>query len=257
MVFEVEAFKVFLLVLVRFSGLIVVAPILGSQNFPPRAKVGLAFFAALVITPTLPALDTPLPDDVVSFGLLAVGEVLIGLMIGFVMTLIFSAIQVGGQVIDMLSGFALMNVFNPAMGSQVPIFGFFLFVIAVLYLLVLNLHRVMIQALAHTFEAIPLGGFVAQPTLLREVSTWGAAMFYDGLLIAAPIAAALLLTYISLGLIGRLVPQIQLFVVGFPITIALGLTLVAISISLYLHLLDGMFERMFQDVGTAIRGLTA
>ena len=110
MVFEVETFKIFLLVLVRFSGLIVVAPILGSQNFPPRVKIGLAAFAAMVITPTIPALETPLPDDIVSFAILAVGEVLIGLVIGFVMTLIFSAIQVGGQVIDMLSGFALMNV---------------------------------------------------------------------------------------------------------------------------------------------------
>ncbi|MDZ4858244.1 MAG: flagellar biosynthetic protein FliR [Candidatus Hydrogenedentes bacterium] len=253
--FEVEVFKVFILVLVRFTGLIVTAPVLGSNNFPMTAKIGLSGLAALLITPTVPALAAPLPDDALSMGVLVIGELLIGISIGFVMTLTFAAIQIGGQVLDMQTGFGLMNIFNPALETQVPIFGFFLFLIAVLYLLAIDGHHLMIRALASTFEQIPLGGFAARPELLGEVSTWGRAMFIDGFLIAAPVAGALMLAYVTMGLLGRLIPQIHLFVIGFPLTIALGLTVVALSLTIYLQLLDGMFTRMFRDVDTLIRGM--
>ncbi len=253
--FEIEVFKVFLLVLVRFTGLVVSAPVLGSNNIPIVAKIGLSGLTALLITPTIPALDSPLPDDMIGFAALGAGELMIGLMIGFVMTIAFAAIQVGGQVLDMQTGFGLMNIFNPALETQVPIFGFFLFLIAALYLLATDGHMTMIRALVSTYGQIPLGGFVAKPELLFEVSTWGRVMFIDGFLIAAPVAGALMLAYMTMGLLGRLIPQIHLFVIGFPITIAMGLLVVALSLSVYIHLLDGMFYRMFRDVGTMIRGL--
>jgi flagellar biosynthetic protein FliR len=256
MVFEVEVFKVFLLVLVRWGGLIASAPVLSSRNFPITAKIGLAALSALLVTPTVAALDQPLPDEPLAFALVAMGETLIGLMMGFVMTLVFGAVQVAGQIVDMLSGFALMNVFNPALETQVPIFGFFLYLIAALYLLVINGHHLMLVAMVSTFDKIPLGGFAMHPELLGEISVWGRAMFYDGLLIAAPAAGALLLAYVTMGLLGRVVPQIHLFVVGFPVTIALGLLTVAFTLTAYLHRLDAMFFRMFKNVETTIQGMT-
>ena len=255
MVFEVEVFKVFLLVMVRFSGLIMTAPVIGSRNFPVMAKIGLAGLTAIVMTPVLPRLVAPIPDDAVGFALYGMSELLIGIVMGFVMTLTFAAIQVAGQLVDMLSGFSLINVFNPALETQVPVFGFFLFLLAALYLLALDAHHLMLRALARSFEVIPLGGFHAHPSLLREVSTWGSAMFYDGFMIAAPVAGALLLAYVTMGLLSRLIPQIHLFVVGFPVTIAMALLLVAISLTAYFNLLEGMFERMFDNVGTVMRGM--
>lgn len=257
MVYELEVLKLFVLVMVRFSGLMISAPVLGSANFPMVAKIGLSGLAAVLVTPmVLPATPLPLPDDFLSFALLGAGELLIGLAIGFVMTIAFAAIQVAGQVIDMLSGFALVNVFNPALETQVPVFGFFLFVIAVLYLLAMNGHHLMIRALVSTFDKIPVGGFVMRPALLAEVNRWGSAMFIDGLMIAAPVAAALLMAYVTMGLLGRMVPQIHLFVVGFPLTIALSLLMVALFLDIYLHYLDGVFGQMFRNVNTLIRGMT-
>lgn len=256
LVFEVEVFKLFVLVLVRIGGLIVAAPILGSRNFPTMGKVGLAAMTAMIITPTLPALDQPLPTEALPYGVMALGEALIGLMMGFVMTILFGAVQVAGQIVDMLSGFSLMNVFNPAFETQVPIFGFFFYIMAVMYLLVLDGHHLMLTGLTSTFDTIPLGGFVVRPAILREVAVWGRDMFYDGLLIAAPAAGALMLAYVSMGLLGRVVPQIHLFVVGFPVTIAMGLLTVAFALSSYTSLLEGMFERMFRNVGTLIQGMT-
>ena len=252
---EVEIFKLFLLVLIRFSGLMVSAPVLGSGNVPIIAKVGFAFFGALLVTPTLPMLEVGLPEENLAFSLLAIGEFLIGLMIGFVVGMVFAAVQVGGQVMDMQTGFGMMNVFNPALETQSSIFGFFLFILAVLYMLVTNLHHLMIWGFVHTFETIPLGGFVAHPGLLWEVARWGQAMFIDGLIISAPVVAAMMMAYVTMGLIGRVIPQIQLFVVGFPITIGTGLLITAISISIYLQVLEGVFERTFIRVDTLIRGM--
>lgn len=255
MIAEVEIVKVFLLVGIRFSGLILTAPILGSANFPVIGKIGLIGMFAFLMTPTLPVLDTPLPDNALEFGIMGASELAIGLVMGLVMTLTFSAIQIAGQLMDMQSGFGLMNVFNPAFETQFPIFGFFYFILAVLFLLITNGHHLMIKALASTFETIPLGGLEADVDLIGHMSTWGTMMFYDGLMIAAPVIAAMLLAYVTMGLMGRVVPQIHLFVVGFPITIATALLIVALTIDYYLAYLDGMFVGMFRNVDTLINGL--
>ncbi len=255
MIIEVEILKVFLLVAARFSGLMVAAPLLGSGNFPVMGKIGLVGLSAMLVTPGVPALEAALPSDPLALALMATGEVLIGLAIGLVMTLVFAAIQVAGQIMDMQSGFGMMNVFNPALETQFPIFGFFYFIMAILYLLILDGHHLMIRALTSTFETIPLGGLSPDENVLWAVVNWGTGMFYDAVLISAPIVAAMMLAYITMGLMGRVVPQIHMFVVGFPLTIATGLLVVAFSIDLYLRLLNGMFADMFRNVETLIRGL--
>ena len=252
---EVEIYKLFLLVLVRFSGLMVTAPVLGSNSIPMRVRVGLAALTAMVVTPALPQLSFEIPDGPLGFGVLAIGEFLIGLIIGFVVSLVFSAIQVGGQIMDMQSGFALMNVFNPAVETQFPIFGFFLFILAVLVLLVTGGHRLMLWALYQTYAHVEIGGFVARPELLWEVSRWGRDMFIDGVMIAAPVGTAMLMAYLVMGLIGRVVPQIHLFVVGFPVTIGMALMLTALTLGAFLAVLDGMFYRAFEKVETLVYGL--
>lgn len=252
---EVEIFKLFLLVFARFTGLMVSAPIIGSANFPNTAKIGLSALAAMLVTPVLPALAEPLPDAGLAFALMGASDFLIGLLIGFALTLVFAAIQVGGQIMDMQTGFGMMNVFNPALETQFPIFGFFLFILAVMYMLMAGGHRLMIWALAKTFDHVPPGGLRADADLFWQMAALGRVMFVDGLMIAAPVATAMLLAYLTMGLLGRVVPQIQLFVVGFPVTIATGLFVVAFSIGVYTDLIDDMFHRAFRDVDLLIRAL--
>lgn len=255
MIAEVEIVKVFLLVALRFSGLIISAPILGSGNFPAVAKVGLIGSMAILLTPSIGVLDVPLPSDALEFALMGVSELLIGLVIGLVMTIAFAAIQVGGQLMDMQSGFGAMNVFNPAFETQFPIYGFFYFILATLFLLITNGHHLMIWALVETFNTIPLGGLSPDVDLIGQMSTWGTLMFYNGLLIGAPVVVAMLLAYMTMGLMGRVVPQIHLFVIGFPISIATALLVVAFTIEIYISFLDGMFAQMFQSVETLVYGL--
>lgn len=252
---EAEIFKLFLLVFARVAGLMVSAPVLGSSSYPNMAKVGFSALVAMLITPTIPALDTALPQGNLAFALMAVGEGAIGILLGFVLTLTFAAVQVGGQIMDLQTGFGMMNIFNPTFESQFPIFGFFLFLIAVLYMLAFGWHHLMIKALVATYTHVPVGGVIFRPEVFLQASRWGTAMFVDGLMIAAPVAAAMVMAYATLGLLGRVVPQIQLFVIGFPITIAIGLFLTASMIGVYLRFLDGAFLRTFRDAEALMRGL--
>jgi len=255
MIFELAVFNVFLLVLARISGLVIAAPVLGSGNIPPPVKIGLSALTAMLLTAVLPLQADAIPSEPILFALMAVSEMAIGLMMGFMLTIIFAAIQVAGQIMDMLSGFALMNVFNPALETQVPVFGFFFFIVAILYLLVIDGHHLMLLGIARTFERIPLGGLEADPVLLRDFASLGSGMFYDGIIIAAPITGALLLTYLTIGFMGRVVPQVQLFVVGFPITIAISLFLLAVVMRAYLALLEGLYSDMFRTFSDLALGL--
>lgn len=252
---DLDTALTFFLVFVRFSGLVVSAPILGSSNFPVLGKIGLAGFSALLMTPIVALAGQSVPTDPVAFALMGAGELLIGLAMGLVMTLVFAAIQLGGQIMDMQSGFGLVNVFNPALETQFPIFGFFLFILAALYLFTIDGHHMMIVALADSFDRVPLGGLAPDADLMWVVTNWGAGVFYDALLISAPIAGAMMLAYVTMGIMGRVVPQLHLFVVGFPLTIALGLIVTALSIGLYLTLMDGVFQDMFEHVDELIDGL--
>lgn len=254
-ILEIEVFKIFALVLVRCSGLLVAAPVLGSRNFPMTAKAGLAALLAFLITPLVPVLPGPLPSDALLFAAAALGELVIGLALGFVMTILFAAIQLAGQMIDMLSGFGLVNVFNPALETQVPIYGFFLFILAVLLLLATDGHHMMLEQLRYTFEVAPPGQFNIGRETLWLSAQWGRDLFIQGLLIGAPMAGALFLTYVIMGLLGRIVPQIQLFVVGFPVTVAMSLLIGALGVQLYLNLLDSLFDRMWRDAAIFIQGL--
>jgi flagellar biosynthetic protein FliR len=252
---EAEYFKLFVLVLLRFAGLVVSAPVLGSANFPMMAKVGFAALAALVVTPTLLPLTEPLPDGALGMALYGTGEFLIGLLVGFTLTFVFAAIQIAGQIIDMQTGFGMMNVFNPALETQFPIFGFFLFILAVIYLLVLNGHHLMIVGLVSTYDHVPVGGFAVRHELLFEYARIGRLVFVDGMIIAAPLAGAMLLAYVTMGLMGRVVPQIHLFIVGFPLTIAVSLLLMSLIMGVYTRTLDHLFGGMFRNLDSLIRAL--
>ena len=206
-VYEAEAFKLFLLVFARVTGLMVSAPVLGSSNYPNTAKIAFSALVALLITPTIPALDGPLPQEGFPFAVMGLAEAAVGVAMGLVLTMVFAAVQVGGQIMDLQTGFGMMNIFNPTFESQFPVFGFVLFLLAVLYMLAFGWHHYMVKGLVDSYRAVPLGGVVFRPEAFLVASRWGHAMFVDGLMIAAPVAAAMVMAYATLGLLGRVVPQ--------------------------------------------------
>jgi len=208
----------------------------------------LSLLLALLLTPLVKPPEAPLPDDPLRLGLLAGGEIVVGLVCGFIMFLVFMSVQLAGQIVDMQMGFGVANVIHPGLGTQVPLIGFFHFLVATLFFLLLDGHLRIIELMAFSFDKVPVGGISYEaPVFAMLIQSFG-ELFSMAIRVAAPALGALLLTMASLGIIGRLVPQINLLIVGFPLTIAVGLVMVAASLNVVLVLLRGAFDQMWRDV---------
>jgi flagellar biosynthetic protein FliR len=246
--FTLSQFKLFSLILVRVTAFMLMVPVYGSAMIPPVIKLSLSIVVALLLTPLVSAPAVPLPDDPLQFGLLAAGEILVGLVCGFIMFLVFMGVQTAGQIIDMQMGFGVANVIHPGLQTQVPLVGFFQFLLATLFFLLLDGHLRIIELMAFSFDKIPVAGVAYDASVFAILVRSFGELFSFAIRIAAPALGALLLTMASLGIIGRLVPQINLLIVGFPLTIAVGLTTLAASINIFFVLLRGRFDQMWRDV---------
>jgi len=250
--FQLLQFKQFCLILMRITAFMVMVPVFGSRMVPPLVKISISILLALILTPLVKPPAFELPDDPLRLGLVGAGEVLVGLICGFIMFLVFIGVQVAGQIVDMQMGFGVANVIHPGLETQVPLIGFFQFLLATLFFLTLDGHLRIIELLVFSFEKVPIGGLTYDASLPALLMQSFGELFGVAIRIAAPALGALLLTMASLGVIGRLVPQINLLIVGFPFTIAIGLVMVAASIDILLILLRGTFGRMWHDVGFAL-----
>lgn len=208
----------FLRALALFSAL----PVLGTRSVPARVRVALAAFIALAAQPTLPPVE-PVPlDSPLAFALVA-QQVVIGLTIGFAVRLVFAAIEFAGEIIGLQMGLNFAGFFDPATASTATATSrFFGTTIAWLFI-VINGHLIVIAALVQSFTAFPVGpepfAFLAQVQPQR----WGAEIFRTGLWIALPLVAMLLFVNLVLGAISRVAPQINIFAIGFPVTLGVGL----------------------------------
>lgn len=255
-IFEVDLFLFFILVLTRVSGLFVAMPILGSRNVPIQVKIGLSAFISIILVSIMPAPPTELPRTLGAFLTVGTIELLIGIGMGFVVTLMFSAVQIAGEIMDLQTGFGMMNIFNPAMETQFPIFGFYLFILWAMFFLWMNGHLAVIQILGDSYNKLPVGAVLA----IRENFGWemarlGRYMFEFGIRLSGPVIVTMILTYAVLGVLGRAVPQIHLLVIGFPITIGLGLIVIGISLGVYIGVFEEMSYEMVREIRLFLRGI--
>ncbi len=241
---------IFLLILVRMSTFIIVAPIFSSRGIPAYIKIGLALFLSLLILPVISINRTMSLDG--NYIIYVIEEAMIGLSIGFMGQLIFTAIQVAGSFIDLQVGFALANVIDPQTGIQSPITGNFKYTFAVLLFLVLNIHHLFIGAIISSFHTLPITGewfskINSEPIMMLVVATFS-QMFVLAFKIAAPIIITLLLTDIALGIVARTVPQLNVFVVGMPLKIFILYFIFIIIASGLIYIFKDLFGAMIASI---------
>ncbi len=237
---------VFLLVFVRLSAFFVSAPIFSIRGVPNQYKVGLAFLVAFICFSYVPA-DTRVPLDL-TFALYAVKEALIGLILGFIVQLLFYAVQVAGGLIDMQMGFSLANVIDPRTGVYVPITGSFKNILATLYFLTINGHHLLLRGIVASYQAVPIANAwipLGDQHVLQFVVKLFAQMFASAFLMAAPIVVALFLVDLSLGIIAKSVPQFNIFVVGIPIKVIAGFLVMIVVLPAFFTVISSLFEHMF------------
>ena len=246
----------FLLTLTRVSGIFLISPFFGSMNIPPFFRAGIALAMTVVLFPVVDGLGTTAaPESVLMFSAAAVGELFVGWLIGFVAYISFAAITMAGKVMDMQVGFAIVNVVDPTSGQQIPLIGSFLYNLAVIVLLATNGHHMIIAALVESFRAVPLAGVEGNISLALIIANFTGMIFLTGMKIAMPITFAILLTNVGLGILSRTMPQMNIFVVGIPMQLMIGITVLSMVIPFYVLFLDVLFNEMYGNISLAVRAL--
>lgn len=210
----------------RILGLISAAPLFGNSSFPVSGKVILGIMLAMIMAPTIPA--GPAIDPMSLAGLLIIlQEMLIGLAMGFSMRIVFAAIEMAGEVSSLTMGLGFASVFDPQTRGRSSAVSQFLTLIATMAFLAVNAHLVLIEALAESFISLPISGTPIAIAAPYQMARWGAIIFSAGLQLSLPIVAALLITNIALGILTRAAPQLNIFGIGFPISLGVGLFLIS------------------------------
>lgn len=219
----------FLLALVRASCWLVLVPPFGTRTIPAPVKVGLAAALSLPVASTLAAHVPSLDEPAALIGAVAM-QVAVGLTLGFMVHLLFSSVQAAGELIDVFGGFTVAPAYDPLANAQSSTFGRFYNLIATTLLFVINGHVLLVRGFLTSFESVP-----ASPTLndfSSNLVSMFAMFFLAALEIAAPLLAALFLAEVALGLLSKAAPQMNIFMVGFPVKILLTLMLAGLALPL-------------------------
>jgi flagellar biosynthetic protein FliR len=251
--FTLVRFQAYLLILMRVGAMLFVAPVFGGSTVPTHTKMLFSMMIALILLPIVSIPAATMPFDTLALGWLGMNELLVGLVMGISLIFIFAAIQYAGQIIDFQMGFAIVNLIDPTQDVQIPIMGFFHFLIAILIFLAMNAHYMVINALVDSFGAVPLMTAGFSGLVVGSITKAFGDLFIVGMRIAAPTIAVIMIYNASLGIIAKTVPQINLLIVGFPIRIALGMITVGLSMAFFYPFLSHAFDLMVENVYMIMR----
>ncbi len=246
---QIDAWLVALIFpLTRILAMIASSPILGNKQVPARIKIGLSVMLAIIIAPTIDAM----PE--VSLGsaqglLIMIQQIIIGVAMGFSIRLIFSAVEMAGELAGLQMGLGFASFYDPVNATQSAIIAQWLGIIAALLFLAMNGHLLMLSALAESFHTLPIGSMMSNQGFYG-IATWGGSIFSYAVQISLPILAALLITNIALGILTHAAPQLNLFAVGFPITLTIGFVVLALTLPYLSPLLDRLVQ---EGIGMSLK----
>jgi flagellar biosynthetic protein FliR len=250
-----QLIQVSLFVFVRIASMLFMMPLFDMRTIPIFFKVALALGITFLVVTTLNFEDVALHPGAVGFGLGIVREVLVGVILGISVRILFAAVQLAGQTMGMQMGMALANVMDPSTQSQGSVISLLVNIIAILLFLTLNAHHAVIRGILDSFQVVPPYQFTFTTPLFEELMRLGGEMFALSVKIGAPVIVALLLTSAALGLVARTVPQMNVFIVAFPIKILVGLFFLAVSIPFMLSFLKQLFESLGEQMNLLLSAM--
>ena len=234
--FSPDQIKIFILILIRVSVVLFFFPLFGSRVLPPLVKVGLAMVLSLVFLPVVKIDPHLFPTSPMGGAILAISELIMGLVLGLTVSLFFAAIQLAGKMVGFQMGFAIVNVLDPQSGIQVSIIDQIGYWVALLTFLALDGHHMLISALADSFHLVKLGTLTLQPGLFTSILSMAANIFSIAVKIGAPAFAALLFTSAAFGISAKFAPQMNILIAAFPIKITVGLIFFSLSLHIIAHI---------------------
>jgi flagellar biosynthesis protein FliR len=253
----IPSFSIFLLIFMRVSAFFVTMPFFSYRTIPTTHRIGLAFFLAWMMYYSIDV--HPFVIDGKYF-MLIIKEAMVGLFIGFIAYIIMSAIQIAGGFIDFQMGFSIANVLDPMTGTQSPLMGQYLYSFALLLLLAVNGHHLLLDGIFYSYQFIPIDKAMipfGDPHLADFLIKAFSKMFVIAFQMSIPVVATLFLVDVALGIVARTVPQLNIFVVGFPIKIAVSFIVLIVVMGVMFAVCQQLFESMFftmRDVMKLIGG---
>lgn len=245
----------YMLIVARIGGLITVAPFFGSATIPVPVRAFFTLGLGLIMLPVLwPGPETQ-AVPLLWYGLFLGRELLFGVVLGMAASVLFYAVQVAGQVVDTQIGFGMVNVLDPHTGEQLPVMGNLFYLLATVLFLVTEGHHHLLQALYSSFELIPLGASVFTRWVWHDLGLLMGHMLVMALRIALPLSGVLFLSDLSLGIIARTVPQMNVFILGIPSKILVGFLFLSLILPVYGWLLRYLFNYIFYHLDLLLAAL--
>jgi len=245
----------FILMFLRTSALIISSPIFGRKSVPNIIKICFCILLTYVI---FTSVATPIPiayNSIFEYALLCIKELLYGVVLGYVTTLFFALTQTSGHVTDMMMGFGMVNVFDVQSRIKIPLTGNFLYIILIITFFAADAHLQLIYILNATFAQVPIGAIVLNPKIAYVALEVFVLAFVMALNVAMPIIASGLLGEVIMGIIVKMVPQMNIFVVGLPLKVILGFLMLFLIIPAYVSYTGVIFKEMFDSIDAMFKGL--
>lgn len=247
--FTVENFEYFLLILVRISCFIYIAPVLGQQGIPNRTKIGLAFFVSVLLYGVVsrPELEY---ESVVGYAVVVLEEGITGLLIGFAANICNSIVLFAGNMIDMDIGLSMATEFNTDMGTEMTLTGNLYYYLVMLLLICSNLHTYLMKAIADSFTVIPIAQQkFAWDHIMESLVKYMGDMFVIGFRIFLPFFACIMILNCVLGVMAKVAPQINMFSIGMQVKIIVGFMVMLLIV----FLLPNIADYIFKEIKTMVR----
>lgn len=251
--FEIYKFSehelvLFSLMLIRISACLVAMPLFSATTIPAQVKILLSLMLTFVVFMSQKQQMAILSFQMEDLILLSAREAFIGTFIGFLARGIFWAVQVAGQILGFSMGFSSAQIFNPALGGTGTMLEEFQNILAILLFLVINGHHWLIEGIVQSFQLAPLAKLGINPEVLLGIGGYIQQVFTIGIKLSGPIIAVVLFLNMAMGVIGRAVPQINVFIVSFPVNILIGMFVFMFSIPLVLTVMQNDFEHLTVQV---------
>jgi flagellar biosynthetic protein FliR len=241
----------FLWTLLRVSVMLAATPIFSARMVPLKVRLTVGLLLTWMVLPFVP--PVPAVEPLGPIGLLiSMHQLLIGLAMGFTFQMVFAALAVAGESVAMSMGLGFAFMIDPQNGIQVPVLSSFYVVLGTLLFVALNGHLALIEMLVDSFNTLPIGVEGLGPERIWQLVTWAGRMFRGAVLVALPVLTSMLLVNLTLGVITRAAPQLNVFAVGFPMTLFLGFVLLLLSIPSFVR----QFEQLLAAGYTLIAQIT-
>jgi flagellar biosynthetic protein FliR len=239
----------FFLAMLRISALVVVAPVLGSQTVPAKVKVFLSLFLTVMILPAVKTEPGIASLSILSLFPLAIKEVVLGLFLGFVAKFMFEGFHFAGHLISTQMGLGMAQLVDPESGSHSSPVGNIYSLAAIMLFLILNGHHLVISALFRTFEIIPVSKLNVIETAAKvKMTTMFNNLFAIGIKLAAPSMVTLFLIEACMGIMARIAPQMNIFFIGLPVRLAVGLFILIASLPVFYLLFESVLSAWKRDI---------